>query len=63
MPFVKLRRLSAFEFSRMQRLQRRSFGGHAMGMSDLVVRIGVSTFALRAAEAACIEVEPEPFDG
>lgn len=33
------------------------------GADPLVVRIGVSTFALRAAEAACIEIEPEPFDG
>ncbi len=29
------------------------------GADPLVVRIGMSTFALRAAEAACIEIEPE----
>lgn len=29
------------------------------GSDPLVVRIGSSTFALRAAEAACIEVFPE----
>jgi ferrous iron transport protein A len=30
----------------------------ALGGDPMVVRIGTSTFALRRAEAACIEVEP-----
>lgn len=30
------------------------------GADPLVVRIGVSTFALRAAEAACIDIALEP---
>jgi ferrous iron transport protein A len=34
-------------------MQRAPFGG-----DPLVVRIGQSTFALRAAEAACIRVQP-----
>lgn len=29
------------------------------GADPLVVRIGMSTFALRSAEAACVEIEPE----
>ncbi len=29
------------------------------GADPLVVRIGMSTFALRAAEAACIDISPE----
>lgn len=33
------------------------------GGDPLVVRIGTSTFALRNAEAACIQVEPLPIQG
>jgi ferrous iron transport protein A len=33
------------------------------GADPLVVRIGMSTFALRAAEAACVEIEPEVVHG
>lgn len=32
------------------------------GGDPLVVRVGLSTFALRAAEAACIEVQADPSD-
>ncbi len=43
--------------------ERVSVRARSLGGDPIVVRVGTSTFALRRAEAACVQIEPETAPG